>query len=191
MDEPKRTAEENGDDLNMAEALNITEDTLDEAGAGDIQETENADVTVKGNKHGSIPAAVVGGVIGLFVALIIISICCGVTGGMRYFPYILIPLGICFGVVLLNGDKGSWGFGITAVLTALGVFLAPAFGAAVLYALKQGISVLSVPLLAVTMVGKENFLTGIAFSSAYVFPIVFAAIGLAAVWQIYLYYRTK
>ena len=66
-----------------------------------------------------------------------------------------------------------------------------AITAAVLYAAKQGISLLSVPLLAVTMVGKTNFLTGIAFSSAYVFPIVFAIIGLAAVWQLYLYYRTK
>ena len=182
MDELEKTAaEENGADLNITE----------NAGEEDMPDTENAETPVKEKKSGSIPAAVVGGIIGLFIALIVISICCGVTGGMRYFPYILIPLGICFGVVLLKGDKGPWGFGITVVLTALGVFLAPAFGAAVLYAAKQGISLLSVPLLAVTMVGKANFLTGIAFSSAYVFPIVFAVIGLAAVWQLYLYYRTK
>ena len=93
--------------------------------------------------------------------------------------------------MLLKGDKGIGGFVITVLLTALGVFLAPSFGAAALYAIKHGISVLSVPLIVITMIGKSNFLTDISFSSAYVFPIVFAIIGLAAVWQIYLYYRTK
>ena len=184
MDELENTMAESGDE-------DIGEVSAEKSDDTEESEDEVIDAPVKKKNYGSIPAAIVGGIIGVFVSLIVISICCGVTGGMRYFPYVLIPLCTCFGVVLLKGDKGICGFVITVLLTALGVFLAPSFGAAALYAIKHSISVLSVPLIAITMIGKSNFLTDISFSSAYVFPIVFAIIGLAAVWQIYLYYRTK
>lgn len=173
------------------EYLTGTEELQDADEADDnIGAVEN-EKTQKRSDAGSLAASVLGGLLGAFAALLIISVCCAVSGGIRYFPYILIPLCVCFATVILKGNKGTWGFVISAVFSAVGMFFVPAFAAAVEYAGKQGISALSVPLIAFSKVGEVNFFTDISFSSASVFPIVFVVIGLAVVWQIFRYYRIK
>ena len=162
---------------------------------GDPVAAENTDIeeelpAVK-KDGGSVLLSVFAGVLGTFIALLLISVCCGVTGGIRYFPFILIPLCICFANVILKGDKSVPGIICNIIFTALGIFLVPAFFSAVQYCLKQGTTLITLPLVALGRVTENNFFTDISFSSHTVFPIIFAIIGVAVSWQIGKYYRNK
>lgn len=157
--------------------------------------SENADIeeelpAVK-KDGGSVLMSVIAGLLGTFIALLLISLCCGITGGIRYFPFILLPLCICFANVIFKGDKSVPGIICNIIFTALGVFLVPAFFSAVQYCLKHGTSLITIPFVALGRITDKNFFTDISLSSHTVFPIIFAIIGVAVSWQIGKYYRNK
>ena len=138
--------------------------------------------------YGSVPASILAGIVGAFIALIIAAASSAIFGGERLFPYILFPLLICVFTKLFSGHTGAAGFIVTVLFSFAGMYLVPAFVYATEYCSQHEISVLSVPLVAATSVAENNFLTGFAVQSADILPIVLVLAGLSITWQAYRYF---
>ncbi len=138
--------------------------------------------------YGFVPASILAGLVGLAAALIIVSICAAVSGGDRYFPYILFPLCICLFTKLFSAHTGIAGILITALFSVIGLFITPAFSYAINYCIKEEIFFLSSPLVAFSSLAEHNFFTDIALSADTVFPAAFIVIGILITYQIYRYF---
>lgn len=179
------------DEIENNELVDEASENGDAADNGEIEELMEEEPSGGNEDTGTVFLSVLAGIVGAFAALLVMSVCFGITGGVRYFPFILLPLCICFANILFKGNKALAGLACCIIFTALGVFLAPAFFSAVSYCAKQDASFLTVPLVALGKVGENNFFTDISFSSQTVFPVVFAIIGIAVSWQIGKYYRNR
>ena len=146
-----------------------------------VQAEEASDMPSGGSAAVSLLAGLAGGVVGTFL--------CAAGGGMTStlgrFLFLLIPLAIGAADLLFRGNRGVPGLVITAVFTALGVFLVPSLTAAAVTAGTQGLSVFSIPLIALSRIPTANYFTGFAFDTAHVFPVLFAVIGVLIAWEFY------
>ena len=139
-------------------------------------------------RYGSVPASILAGLVGAFIALILAAVSSAVFGGERLFPYILFPLLICIFTKLFSGHTGLAGFIITVLFSLAGMLLVPAFVYACEYCAQHEIVFLSVPLVAATSAVKHNFLTDFSACSADILPIVLVLAGLSITWQSYRYF---
>ena len=144
---------------------------------------------VLGGPHGSLPAAILGGILGLIAGIIIACIICALFGKVGYIPYLILPLCICFGTVILRGKKELSSLVALIILSVAGAAFLPAVDAAYVQAVDGGVSLFSLPLLAFSHIGEANLLTNFTFSSACVIPAVQTIIGICISWQIFRYYR--
>ena len=146
-----------------------------------VQAEEASDMPSGGSAAVSLLAGLAGGVVGTFL--------CAAGGGMTStlgrFLFLLIPLAIGAADLLFRGNRGVPGLVITAVFTALGVFLVPSLTAAAVTAGTQGLSVFSIPLIALSRIPTANYFTGFTFDTAHVFPVLFAVIGVLIAWEFY------
>ena len=146
-----------------------------------VQAEEASDMPSGGSAAVSLLAGLAGGVVGTFL--------CAAGGGMTStlgrFLFLLIPLAIGAADLLFRGNRGVPGLVITAVFTALGVFLVPSLTAAAVTAGTQGLSVFSIPLIALSRIPTANYFTGFTFDTANVFPVLFAVIGVLIAWEFY------
>ena len=134
---------------------------------------------------GSAAVSVLAGLVGCIAGTLL----CAAGGGMASTPgrflFLLIPLAIGAANLLFRGSRKIPALVITAVFSLLGVFLVPSLTAAAAAAGKQGLSLLSVPLIALSRIGTANYFTDLALDSAHVFPVVFAVIGVLIAWEAY------
>ncbi|MBR4742895.1 MAG: hypothetical protein IK082_01745 [Oscillospiraceae bacterium] len=134
---------------------------------------------------GSAAVSLLAGLVGCAVGTLLCAAGGGMTSTLGRFLFLLIPLAVGAADLLFRGDRGVPGLVITAVFTALGVFLVPSLTAAAVTAKTQGLSVFSVPLIALSRIGTANWFTDFAFDTAHVFPVVFAVIGVLIAWELY------
>ena len=125
------------------------------------------------------------GIVGCFVGWILCALGGGTSTTLGLFLFLLIPLAIGAANLLFNGSRGIPGLVITIIFSVLGVWLVPALTTAAASVMKQGLSILSAPLVALTKVGSSGYFSDLAFDTAHVFPVVFAVIGVWIVWQLY------
>ncbi len=134
---------------------------------------------------GSVAASLLAGIVGCIVGMILCALGGGMTSTPGMFLFLLIPLLIGGANLLFRGIRRIPGLVITIVFSALGVWLVPSLTAAAMAARKQGLSILSVPLIALSRIGTANYFTNLAFDTAHVFPVLFAAIGILIAWEVY------
>ena len=150
----------------------------------EVEEIEEYEEEYRYVDEGSVPASILGGLVGMLVALILCTAVFAIFGRMPYIFFLLLPLSICFFSLIFKGSLNIGGLVCEIIFTALGIFMLPAFFTASTLVKASGTSFLSVPLIALTEVGSINFFTNIAFATSTLFPILIAAIGITAVWQI-------
>ena len=134
---------------------------------------------------GSAAVSLLAGLAGCIVGTLLCAAGGGMTSTLGRFLFLLIPLAIGAADLLFRGNRGVPALVITAVFTALGVFLVPSLTAAAVTAGTQGLSILSVPLIAFSRIGIANYFTEFALDTAHVFPVVFAVIGVLIAWELY------
>ena len=142
-----------------------------------------------GGSYGSFPCGNTRRHSRLIVGIIIACIICALFGKVGYIPYLILPLCICFGTVILHGKKEVGSLVALIILSVAGAAFLPAIDAAYAQAVDSGISLFSLPLLAFSHIGEANLLTNFTFSSACVIPAVQTIIGICISWQIFRYYR--
>ena len=140
---------------------------------------------------GSVPASVLGGIIGMIVTLIICTIIYGIFQSVPYLLFFLFPFIICVFSLLLKGSLTFGGLMCEIIFTALGIFFLPSFLVAFDYVVSMDTSVFSVPLVALSLVGKNNFFSTFTFSTQTVFPILIAILGITIVWHVYKLKKAK
>jgi len=177
---------DNTEAMNPAQADEADEPAGDSCPA-DISETdveaseedEDSEEEVKEKPYrGSIPAAILAGIVGGFVGILLVTLIGGITNNFGIFSFFFIPVCIAGATALFKGNRGIPGLISMIVFTALGLYLVPTFCAAAERAARSGVSLLSTPLLATTMIGSNNFLTDFALNTAHVFPVLFCAAGV-------------
>ena len=141
--------------------------------------------------EGSAAASVLGGLVGMFIALILSTVFFALTKTMPYLLFFLFPLCICFMSLVFKGSLNIGGLVCEIIFTALGIFMLPAFLSACHFVKANGTSFFSVPLVALTEIGNSNFFTNFAFKTSTVFPILIAIIGIIISWQIFRLKKAK
>ena len=134
---------------------------------------------------GSPIVSVLAGLVGCAVGTILCAAGGGMTSTPGMFLFLLIPLAIGLANLLFRGSRGAAGLAVTAVFTALGVWFVPALTAAAAAVRKQGLTVFSVPLVALSRAGTANYFTDFAFDTPHVFPVLFAVSGVLTAWELY------
>ena len=179
------------DDFSVADAAEILTETdpVPEEPETDISEVpepvpaqEDSPATASG---GSAAVSLLAGLVGCIVGTVLCAAGGGRTSTLGLFLFVLIPLAIGAANILFRGNRGVPALVITAMFTALGVFLVPSLTAAAVTARTQGLSVLSVPLIAFSKIGIANYFTGFTLDTAHLFPIVFAVIGVLISRELY------
>ena len=158
----------------------IPEEDITEASES-VQPEEASDMP----SGGSAAVSLLAGLVGCIVGTLLCAAGGGRTSTLGMFLFVLIPMAIGAANLLFRGNRGVPALVITAVFTALGVFLVPSLTAAAVTARTQGLSVFSVPLIALSRIGTANYFTEFALDTAHVFPVVFAVIGVLIVWELY------
>lgn len=156
----------------------------------EIEETEEYEEEIYVDE-GSVPASILGGLVGMLVALILCTAIFAIFGSIPYIFFLLFPLSICFFSLVFKGSLNVGGLVCEIIFTALGIFILPAFFTANTLVKASGTSFLSVPLVALTEVGNTNFFTNFAFATSTVFPILIAVIGIIVTWQIFRLKKAK
>lgn len=156
----------------------------------EIEETEELEEE-RYIDEGSVAASVLGGLVGMIIALILSSVIFGIFDKMPYLMYFLFPLCVCFMSLVFNGSLNRGGLICEIIFTVLGIFILPAFFSAFHYVKVSGTSFLSVPLVALSEIGTSNFFTNISFSTATVFPVIIAIIGIIISWNIFKLKKAK
>ncbi len=169
---------ENKNELELDEELVVSEENED------TEEYRYIDT-------GSPAASVLGGLVGMFIALVLSTVVYGVFGKMPYILLFLFPLCVCFVSLLFNGSLNIGGLICEIIFTAIGIIIHPAFFIALHYVKANGTSFLSVPLVALTEIGNNNLFTNFSFSTATVFPVIIAVIGIIISWQIFKLKKAK
>ena len=141
--------------------------------------------------EGSVAASVLGGLVGMILALILSTAIYGIFGRMPYVFLFLFPLCVCFMSLVFKGSLNIGGLVCEIIFTAVGIIVHPAFFIALHYTKANGTSFLSVPLVALTEIGNYNFFTNISFSTSTVFPIIISVIGIIISWQIFKLKKAK
>lgn len=141
--------------------------------------------------EGSAAASVLGGLVGMFIALILCTAIFGIFGRMPYVFLFLFPLCVCFMSLVFKGSLNIGGLVCEIIFTAIGIIIHPAFFIALHYTKANGTSFLSVPLVALTEIGNYNFFTNFSFATSTVFPIIIAIIGIIISWQIFRLKKAK
>ncbi|MBQ8830143.1 MAG: hypothetical protein IJ017_00915 [Oscillospiraceae bacterium] len=149
----------------------------------EIDETEEYEEDVYVDE-GSVAASVLGGLVGMFIALILCTAVFIIFDSMPYILFFLFPLCVCFMSLVFKGSLNKGGLVCEIIFTALGIFMLPAFFTACHYVKANGTSFLSVPLVALSEIGNSNFFTNFGFTTSTVFPILIAVIGIIISWQI-------
>ena len=175
--EPEAPAAE---DLSAAVPEEIPEEDITEA-SEPVQPEEASDMP----SGGSAAVSLLAGLVGCIVGTLLCAAGGGRTSTLGLFLFVLIPLAIGAANILFRGNRGVPALVITAVFTALGVFLVPSLTAAAVTARTQGLSVLSAPLIAFSKIGIANYFTGFTLDTAHLFPIVFAVIGVLISRELY------
>lgn len=134
---------------------------------------------------GTTAFSLLAGVVGCFVGTILCAAGGGMTSTLGMLLFLLIPLAIGAANLLFKGSRRIPGLVITALFTALGVWIVPSFTAAAADIKAQRLSFFSLPLIAVTKIGKASYFTDFAFDTAHVFPFLFAVVGVLIVWELY------
>ena len=157
----------------------------------EVNEPEDSEEEYRYVDTGSVPASVLGGFVGMLIALILSTLIYGVFGAFPYILFFIFPLCVCFMSLVFNGSLNVGGLVCEIIFTVIGIFLHPAFFISLHYVKANGSSFLSVPLVALTQIGSSNFFTDISFSTATVFPVIIAIIGIAVSWQIFKLTKAK
>ena len=160
----------------------------------EVEETEELEEGYEEDRYidtGSVPASILGGLVGMFIALILCTAAFVIFDTMPYLMFFLFPLCVCFMSLVFKGSLNIGGLVCEIIFTALGIFVLPAFFTACRFVKANGTSFFSVPLLALTEVGSSNFFTNFAFSTSTVFPILIAIIGIIISWQIFRLKKAK
>ena len=165
----------------------VPEDTENPVPASEIPEARDLPAEeISGSAPGGSPAVtVLAGLAGCIVGMILCAAGGGMTSTPGMFLFLLIPLAIGLANLLFRGSRGAAGLAVTAVFTALGVWFVPALTAAAAAVRKQGLTVFSVPLVALSRAGTANYFTDFAFDTPHVFPVLFAVIGVLTAWELY------
>lgn len=173
----------------MSEFENKTEQELAEEQA--ISEENEYVEEYRYIDTGSPAASVLGGLVGMFIALILSTAIYGIFGRMPYVLLFLFPLCVCFISLLFKGSLNIGGLICEIIFTAIGIIIHPAFFISLHYAKANGTSFLSVPLIALTEIGNCNLFTNFSFSTSTVFPVIIAVIGIIISWQIFKLKKAK
>lgn len=140
---------------------------------------------------GSVAGSVLGGLVGMIIALLLCTVIHGIFGKTPYLTFFLFPLCICVMSLIFSGSLTKGGIITAAVFNFLGIIAYPAFSAACDSVLDRALSPLSVPLVALTQIGKTNLLSSFSFTSQFVYPIIIAIIGIVITWQIFKLKKAK
>jgi hypothetical protein len=142
---------------------------------------------------GSIVATFAAAFAGVLVGVIPIAIWAYLTNYTGRVLYVVIPIVIGLFIVLMGGCRDRRGVVITAVFSYVGAM----WGGVVAYtahkAYVSGYSPALIYPMSFDMIGTSKVISGISFSSDYVFPALFVLIGIIAAWMIFKsgFKRTK
>lgn len=149
----------------------------------EAEEAMDTEAETKAPGHqGSVAMSILAGLIGGFIGLLICTLAGGTGSNAGIILFMAIP--VCIGLLnyLFRGSKGWPWLLITVLFSTLYLYLQPAFTEAARLASVKGISMVSVPLLAMTQVGKHNFISSFTPTLLGIFPILFILVGIFAVW---------
>ncbi|MCF0120678.1 MAG: hypothetical protein HUJ65_03485 [Oscillospiraceae bacterium] len=131
---------------------------------------------------GSVVMTVAASVIGMIVGILIPTLGAVIFGGSVPILYLAIPICICAAIALFGGNRRAPALAAAIVFSGIGVYLAFTSCRAAEYVLGRNMSILSIPVLAISAIGGSQTLQSVKSQSAYLFPAVFAAIGAACSW---------
>ncbi len=142
-----------------------------------LLENETANLRLSGTHDAQLPISVVGGLIGMLIGTLPAAIWVLIFG-VTFSPlYVFLPLLIYWGIKFFKGYRGKRGFIIICFYSVIGFYLTILSCQAAIDVIKYKMLFTSLPLVTITMIGKIESLSGLKFSSAYVFPTLFVLLG--------------
>lgn len=155
--------------------------------ASEMHNNVKAVIKSAGKHDALLPISVVGGLIGMLVGILPATIWVLIFG-VSFSPlYIFLPLIIYLSIKIFKGYHGKRGVITTFIFTIIGTYLTllscqAALEVAKYY--KYNMSFLSVPLVTITMIGKDNALPGPLLSASYILPVVFVILGALLAYEL-------
>jgi hypothetical protein len=133
-----------------------------------------------------LPVSVVGGIVGMLIGTLPASVWVLLFGTSFSPMYVFLPLFIYLGIRVFRGCRDRRGFAVACILSVIGFFLTVLSCQAALDVLKFKMLFLNLPLVTVTMIGGGGSLSEPVFSSTYLFPVLFTALGVMLVYELML-----
>lgn len=138
-----------------------------------------------------VPISVIAGLIGMLAGTLPASLWVLLFKSSFAPMYALLPVLIWLSLRLFQGFTGRNGFIVAAVATLPGLYLTLLSCQAADHILRFRMSPFNLPLVTAAMIGRSDSLPGTLFSSAYILPIVFTAIGLVVTYELFRYDQHK
>jgi len=180
MDAENETIEGETIEGETIEGETIEGETIeDEDEEGDAVDEDSEDLTnpaYKGSLPASLLAALLGALLGAIPALLWVFI----TGKMFYPLFIAAPVFIYLLSLLLKGKRDIPTLIVNIVLSLVSAYLTALACQALLYVIAYNKPFSGILLLVIISIGKFDVLP--ASASAYAYPLVFTALGIAATW---------
>lgn len=137
----------------------------------------DSSLRLSGKNDTQLPTSIVGGLIGMLAGTLPAAIWVLIFR-VPFSPlYVFLPLLVYGGIRVFRGYREKRGFIVTCIFSVLGFYLTLLSCQAALDVLKYKMLFINLPLVTITRIGKSGALSGPVFSSAYVFPALFAILG--------------
>ncbi len=150
----------------------------------DINASPAATETKPGKKDDAHwPTSIIGAFVGMLAGTLPAAAWALIFGASFSPLYLLVPLAVYYGIKLMGKLEGPRGLALLIIFTAIGLYLTLLSCQAAGDVLKYKMSVFNLPLVTITLIGRSGVLPAPFFSSANVFPVVFAAIGTALAYE--------
>jgi hypothetical protein len=147
---------------------------------------ESESFSQAGKHDALVPATVIGALLGMLAGTLPPALWVLIFGVSFPPLYLLPPLAIWLGIRVFKGHTGLHGVVVTTVFSIAGFYLTLLSCQAADHILRFRMSAFNLPLVTAAMIGRSGALPGPAFSAAYVYPAVFAIIGLVLACELHL-----
>ena len=135
--------------------------------------------------RGSMAATIAAAVAGVLVGEIPLTVWAYFTDYTGRVLYTVIPVVIGLFIVLMGGCRNKRGVIVTAVFGYIGALWGGVLSYTAGYAYASGYFPLLIYPMSFGMVERSKVISGISFSSAYIYPVIFVFIGIFIAWMIF------
>ena len=147
-------------------------------------------ISKKKTESGSLMMSIIGAFLGMIVGMIpyvIVTVLFKqLVASLIFFS--LIPIGICFGIILFRGKKKIRSLVLIIIFSVIGMYLSVLLYEAAIIATAYGMPFYTIPVVFILILGTAEIYPIIASDSLY--AVIFVALGVFVSWEI-LRYRAK